>query len=86
MGKVTFSMPSRVTVTTTDGRELTAEVLYPKGNPSNPLTEDEFRAKYMNMASRVLGDAQAAELYALARGLDGIDDMGELMALVSPKQ
>ena len=65
--KVTNSMPGRVTVRTKDGRELTAEVLYPKGNPSNPLTEDEFEAKYIDMAARVLGDKQAAELYERAR-------------------
>ena len=58
--KVKNSMPGRVTVRTKDGRELTAEVLYPKGNPANPLTEDEFEAKYMDMAARVLGDKQAA--------------------------
>ena len=34
--KVTNSMPGRVTVRTKDGRELTAEVLYPKGNPREP--------------------------------------------------
>ena len=50
---------------TTDGRELTHEVLYPKGNPANPLTEDEFKAKFMDMAERVLGQAQADELRRL---------------------
>ena len=58
--EVKNSMPGRVTVRTKDGRELTAEVLYPKGNPSNPLTEEEFEAKYTDMAARVLGDEQAA--------------------------
>jgi 2-methylcitrate dehydratase len=86
MAKVKGSMPSRVTVTTTDGRELTAEVLYPKGNPANPLTEEEFRGKFMNMAVRVLGEDRAGQLYDQARGLDGIDDMGQLMELVSPEQ
>ena len=51
-GRVTFSMPGRVTVRTKDGREYTDEVLYPKGNPSNPMTEDEFRGKFMNMAEQ----------------------------------
>jgi hypothetical protein len=57
-----------------------------KGHPSNPLTEEEFRGKYTNMASRVLGEAQAAELYDMARGLPDIEDMGDLMKLVSPRQ
>jgi 2-methylcitrate dehydratase PrpD len=84
--KVTNSMPGRVTVRTTDGRELTAEVLYPKGNPGNRLTEDEFKDKFMDMAVRVLGDAQADELYQRARTVDEIDDVSELAPLFSPKR
>lgn len=78
--------PATVKVSTTDGRELSATVPASKGHPSNPLTEEEFRGKYMNMAARVLGETQADELYDMARGLHDIEDMGELMALVSPKQ
>ncbi|MFI5302579.1 MAG: hypothetical protein ACHREM_31195, partial [Polyangiales bacterium] len=81
--KVTNSMPGRVTVRTKDDRELTAEVLYPKGNPGNPLTEDEFKGKFMDMAVRVLGDVQADELYRRARQLDRVDDVSDLAPLFS---
>jgi 2-methylcitrate dehydratase len=82
--QVTNSMPGRVTVRTKDGRELTDEVLYPRGNPANPLTEDEFEAKFMNMAARVLGHDQANELYQRARRLEHIGDVAELAPLFSP--
>jgi 2-methylcitrate dehydratase PrpD len=72
-------------VRTKDGREFTDEVLYPKGNPANPLTEDEFKAKFMDMAVRVLGHEQADELYQRARGLDRVDDMAQLAPLFSAK-
>ncbi len=78
-------MPGRVTVRTRDGRELTAEVLYPKGNPFNPLTEDEFKAKFMDMAERVLGHDQADELYRRARDLRAVRDVADLAPLWSPK-
>jgi 2-methylcitrate dehydratase PrpD len=83
--RVENSMPGRVTVRTKDGRELTDEVLYPKGNPGNPLTEDEFKGKFMDMAVRVLGDAQAEELYQRARELDDVHDVSELAPLLSRK-
>jgi 2-methylcitrate dehydratase len=83
--KVTNSMPGRVTVRTKDGRELTDEVLYPKGNPSNPLTEDEFKEKFMDMAVRVLGDAQADELYQRARDLAHVADVSGLAPLFSAR-
>ncbi len=79
------SMPGRVTVRTVDGREFTAEVLYPKGNPGNRLSEEEFKAKYSNMAARVLGDEQSDELYRRARALPEISDVSELAALFSPR-
>ena len=79
------SMPGRVTVKTTDGRELTAEVLYPRGNPRNPMTEDEFKAKFMDMAERVLGNDQADELYRRARELRSAPDVADLAKLFSPK-
>ena len=83
--KVTGSMPGRVTVRTVDGRELTGEVLYPKGNPANPMTEDEFKGKFVDMVERVLGDDQADELYRRARELRSVADVADLATLFSPK-
>jgi 2-methylcitrate dehydratase PrpD len=83
--KVQNSMPGRVTVRTADGRKFTDEVLYPKGNPANPLTEDEFKAKFMDMAERVLGPEQADELYQRARDLPRVGNVSDLAPLFSPK-
>lgn len=83
--KATNSMPGGVRVTTRDGRQFTEEVLYPKGNPRNPLSEDEFKAKYMDMAERVLGHDQALELYERARDLSQVGNVSELAPLFSPK-
>jgi 2-methylcitrate dehydratase len=82
-GRLTF--PGRVTVRTKDGRSFTDEVIFPKGNPGNPMTEDEFKAKYMNMAERVLGKPQAEELYKRAMALTELKDVSELAPLFSPK-
>jgi 2-methylcitrate dehydratase PrpD len=79
------SMPGGVTVRTKDGRELSAEVLHPSGSPGNPLTEEQFKAKFTDMAERVLGPEQADELYRRARDLRGIGDVADLAPLLSPK-
>jgi len=60
-------------------------VLHPSGSPGNPLTEDEFKAKFMDMAERVLGHDQADTLYQKARDLRRIADVAELAPLFSPK-
>jgi 2-methylcitrate dehydratase PrpD len=79
------SMPGRVTVRTNDGRELSAEVLHPSGSPGNPLTEEQFKAKFIDMAERVLGPDQADELYLRARDLREVGDVADLAPLFSPK-
>jgi 2-methylcitrate dehydratase PrpD len=83
--KVKNSQPGQVTVRLRDGREFTEEVLYPKGNPGNPLSEDEFKGKFMDMVARVLGEAQADELYRRARDLTNAADVAELAPLFSPR-
>jgi 2-methylcitrate dehydratase len=83
--RVKNSMPGRVTVRTKDGREFTDEVLYPRGNPSNPLSEEDFKGKFMAMAERVLGKEQGEELYKRAIALSDIKDVSELAPLFSRK-
>jgi 2-methylcitrate dehydratase len=83
--QVTNSMPASVTVRTTDGREFTEVVKYPRGNAANRLPEDEFFGKYIHMTERVLGREQATELYEKARNVQDIADIAELGPLMSPK-
>jgi len=79
--RVKNSMPGRVTVRTKDGREFTDEVLYPRGNPNNPLSEGEFKHKFMEMAERVLGPEQAEELYSTAIRIWEVDDVSTIAHL-----
>ena len=46
-----------VTIKTTDGRELTKQVDYPKGDPRNPLTDQEVEEKFDALAEPVVGKA-----------------------------
>ena len=49
-----------VTVTTTDGQEFHRQLDYPKGDPRNPLTDDEVEEKFDALAAPVLSaDARA---------------------------
>jgi 2-methylcitrate dehydratase len=48
---------ARIDVTTTDGRQLTAETRYPKGHRGNPLTDAEVEAKFRGLAADALGQA-----------------------------
>jgi 2-methylcitrate dehydratase PrpD len=83
--KVTNSQPAQVTVRLKDGREFTETVLYPRGNPSNLLSEEDFRGKFTTMVDRVLGPEQSAELYDTVRALPEVADVADVAALFSPR-
>ncbi len=70
-----------VTIETTDGRELTRQLDYPKGDPRNPLTEDEIQAKFTALAEPVLSGEGRRRLTDAIWGLDGLDSVTELMRL-----
>ncbi len=70
-----------VTITTTDGREFTRQLDYPKGDPRNPLTDDEIETKFDALASPVLSDDARKRLKETVWGLEDVGSISELMAL-----
>jgi 2-methylcitrate dehydratase PrpD len=52
------------------GREYEARVLRPRGTPSNPMSAEEVRAKFLRNASLALPDAEAERLLALLAALE----------------
>ncbi|HEY8491891.1 MAG TPA: MmgE/PrpD family protein [Dehalococcoidia bacterium] len=76
--------PSVVTVRTRDGRTLERRVDHPKGDPENPLTEDEVVAKFHAMAAPVTGEARAARYAEAVLGLERLADVTALTAAAAP--
>ncbi len=46
--------PSRVKVRTKDGKEFSAYLEYPKGDPREPMTEDDLKAKFNALSADLL--------------------------------
>ena len=61
---------TRIDVTTTDGRQLTAETRYPRGHRGNPLTDAEVEAKFRGLAIDALGSEGCDRVLAHAWGLE----------------
>jgi 2-methylcitrate dehydratase PrpD len=53
-----------MTITTTDGRTLTASLEHAKGDPENKLGYDGMCAKFRSLASSVFDDAQMDAIIA----------------------
>jgi 2-methylcitrate dehydratase len=72
-----------VQIETTDGRTFSTRLDYPKGDPRNPLTDEEIEAKFDALAAPVMTDAAAARLKEAVWNLEQQDSVTELMALAT---
>jgi 2-methylcitrate dehydratase len=70
-----------VKITTTDGKEFSAQLDYPKGDPRNPLTDREVEEKFDALASPVLTDQARGRVKEAVWNLDKLDSVTELMEL-----
>jgi 2-methylcitrate dehydratase len=70
-----------VTIKTTDGREFTKQVDYPKGDPRNPLTDREVEEKFDALAEPVVGKTGLQPIKDACWGLEKQSSVTGLMEL-----
>ena len=69
-----------------DGKAFSTKVIYPKGNPNNPVTSEELVNAFRGMASyaaRPISGAKIDEAVDLALRLEEIDDVALLAKLLT---
>lgn len=66
---------ARVTVTLRDGRRLERETTHNKGTPGNPMSDDELAAKFLDLASVMLGSDRARSLLDELWHFDALEDI-----------
>jgi 2-methylcitrate dehydratase PrpD len=69
---------SEVTIALRDGRRLHRRVHQAKGQPKNPLTDPELRAKFRDCAARALPAERVDALLASLSALEQVRDVSEL--------
>ena len=72
-----------VTITLNNGRTFTSLVLLPKGEPENPLTDNELRDKFRNCAGRVFRDEQVERLYDTVLHMERVNDVNDLVDITA---
>src|SRR6201993_1722105 len=73
--------PSRVTITTNDGKQHSTRVDVPKGDPRDPMTEEEIAVKFKALGSDVIGKEQCEKLRKCIMNSDDAKKVDELIAL-----
>ena len=71
-----------VTIFTSDGRELTRQLDYPKGDPRNPLSDLEIEEKFDALAGPVLSPAARGKVKDAVWNLEALGSVTELMAML----
>ena len=73
--------PSRVTITTHDGKEHATRVDVPEGDPRDPMTEEEIAVKFNALGKDVISDDQRKKLQQCIMKIDSAKNVNELLEL-----
>jgi 2-methylcitrate dehydratase PrpD len=78
--------PQVVEIVMGDGKVFSEKVVYPKGNPNNPVTSEEVVAAFRGMASyaaKPLSAGKVDDAVSLVQRLEEIDDVAALAKLLT---
>jgi 2-methylcitrate dehydratase PrpD len=69
----------RVTVRLAGGQSVTHEVIIPKGESGNPMSQDEVEKKFLSLAAPILTEEKAQSVVREVRSLDVRDSLAPLL-------
>jgi 2-methylcitrate dehydratase len=75
--------PSRVTITTNDGKSHSTRVDVPKGDPRDPMTEEEIAVKFTALGGDVIGKDQCKKLQSFIMSIETAKNLGGLLELTT---
>jgi 2-methylcitrate dehydratase len=71
-----------VHIDTSDGRTFSKQLDYPKGDPRNPLTDEEIEEKFTALSEAVLSTGAQERVKNAVWNLEHVDSVSDLMALM----
>jgi len=74
--------PADLEMRTKKGERFRNRVDYPKGDPHNPMTNEEVQAKFEKLASKLMGKQQIQQIVETVNSLEMVDDISTLMELL----
>jgi aconitate decarboxylase len=77
-------LTTRVRLTLKDGTTRAAKVAHPRGTGDRNLTNAEIRDKYAKLTRKVVAAERQAAIEKAVLGIDTLDDVAQLTALLTP--
>jgi len=72
--------PALVEITLKDNRRVSGRVESPKGDPENPLTEDELLTKFSSLAGDVVGEEKMRKIQETVFALEKLEAVAQLVS------
>ena len=73
--------PASVQIETEDGRRFSTRIDYPKGDPENPLTQEEVVSKFEDLTSAIYSEEKRQKIISRVRALEQAKNMKEFCQL-----
>ncbi len=86
VGRYPQAMPTRITVRTKAGKEYVAQVDYPLGHPTRPLSDRAIEEKFRLLAAGTLERRRMQHVIDLIWKLEHVKDIGLLMPWLTVKR
>jgi len=77
--------PSKVVVRTLNGKEYSASLDYPKGDPREPMSDDELRVKFNSLSASLISRTKQEEVRDLIYGCEKYSAREFMAGLVASK-
>jgi 2-methylcitrate dehydratase len=77
---------SRVTITTNNGESHSTRVDVPKGDPRDPMTEEEIAVKFTALGGDVIGKEQCGKLQSFIMSMETAENLGGLFELTTARE
>ena len=78
-----MSLAQEIVVKLANGNEYAYRVDAPKGDPQNPMTDEELSAKFRDCARCLLSETKIENMLEMVNKLDSLDNISKLMELVT---
>jgi 2-methylcitrate dehydratase len=78
--------PSQVTITTKDGKSHSTRVDVPKGDPRDPMTEEEIAVKFTALGGDVIGKDQCKKLQRFIMSIETARNLNGLFELTTARE
>ena len=74
-----MALKAEVVVSLANGTEASRKIDIPKGDASNPMTEEEVSAKFQDCTRKALGQKEIEKVMGMLQNLESLEDISDLM-------